>query len=233
MKIKKIKMLLALMITMIVVFGFSVSSHATLFNRGTDTLGNKLIYDDDLNVTWYDYSNAATTWQNQVDWASGLSVDFGGNIYDDWRLPTTVDGTEVYGYNGVEPYTYTRGYNLTNSEMGYLFYTGLGNLAYVATDGTSPQLGWGLTNTGDFDNLIANDYWSGTEYSANTGGAWDFRFNMGYQGNYGKGNNFYALAVRPGDVSVVVTPEPSTYLLLGSGLAGLVAFRKRFRRIHR
>jgi len=32
-----------------------MQAEATLFLRGTDTLGNQLIYDSDRNITWYDY----------------------------------------------------------------------------------------------------------------------------------------------------------------------------------
>ena len=35
------------------VFSSSVAN-ATLINRGTDSLGNRLIYDDILDITWYD-----------------------------------------------------------------------------------------------------------------------------------------------------------------------------------
>ena len=101
-------------------------------NRGTDSLGNRLIYDSDLNITWYDYSKSWDTWQNQVNWASGLSVTFGSNTYTDWRLPSTVDGTYAgCGCNG----TTTAGYNITSSEMGHLFYTELGNTGYYDTSG--------------------------------------------------------------------------------------------------
>ncbi|MCP3908833.1 MAG: hypothetical protein GY712_12545, partial [Oceanicoccus sp.] len=101
--------LLALLVVCVLV----APAHAVLINRGTDTLGNRLIYDDDLDVTWYDFTNTADTWSNQVAWAGGLSVDFGVNTYDDWRLPTTVDGRYVYGTDGAT----TAGYNITNSEM--------------------------------------------------------------------------------------------------------------------
>ena len=143
---------------MLVVFVLTAPAHAFLINRGTDTLGNRLIYDNDRDITWYDFSNAANTWQNQVNWALGLSVTFDSTTYDDWRLPTTVDGPYVFGFDG----TTTGGYNITTSEMGHLYYTELGNLGYYATDGTNPQPGWGLTNTGDFQHLSASAYWSGT-----------------------------------------------------------------------
>ena len=71
-----------------VVLFFALSANATLVILGTDTLGNRLIYDDDLDITWYDYTNPYDYWQNQLDWASNLTVEFGGIIYDDWRLPT-------------------------------------------------------------------------------------------------------------------------------------------------
>lgn len=75
--------------------GSSLQAHAGLFNRGTDSSGNQLIYDSNFNITWYDYTQTSDTWQNQMNWASALTVDFGGSTYDDWRLPSTVDGPYV------------------------------------------------------------------------------------------------------------------------------------------
>lgn len=119
MKKRKIRIVICLL----AVLFLASSTHAELFNRGTDSLGNQLIYDSDLDITWYDYTTSSNTWQNQMNWAATLTVDFGGTIFDDWRLPTTVDGPPVWGYDG----TTTTGYNITNSEMGYLFYTELNN----------------------------------------------------------------------------------------------------------
>ena len=218
------KRILFCMLAMLVVFALVTPAHAFLINRGTDTLGNRLIYDNDLDITWYDFSNTINTWDNQVAWALGLSVTFGSTTYDDWRLPSTVDGPYVWSYDGTTSY----GYNNTSSEMGHLYYTELGNLGFYATDGT-PQSGWGLANTGDFQNLAAGLYWSGTEYAPNTLYAWLFNFNGGDQYADNKDFNLYALAVRSGDVAAV--PEPATVALLGIGLAGMAAYGAKRRQL--
>ena len=209
----------------------TLSAQAELFNRGTDSLGNRLIYDSDLNITWYDYTISNNTWQNQMNWADALAVTFGGNTYTDWRLPTTVDGTYVFGYDG----TTTAGYNIiTSNEMGHLFYTELGNKGWFDTSGNptgcdSSSLPNCLTNKGDFQHLQADYYWTGTELDTNTGYAWYFRTLSGAQGNGSKNiSDFYAIAVRPGDVTIV--PEPISSILFVTGgmlFAGRSYLRRR------
>lgn len=221
------KKIYVFLMTMVILLGLSVTSYATLVLRGTDTLGNHLIYDSDLNITWYDFTRY-DTWQNQVNWADALEVTFDGTTYDNWRLPLTDDGPWKLGYDG----STTVGYNITTSEMGYLYYTALGNLGYCDIFGSCPQAGWGLTNTGYFENLQAGTYWSGTEYSGNDSmasypdDAWLFVLSKGSQATHHKYNLGYALAVRDGDVTTSV-PEPATLLLLGFGLAGIVVCKRK------
>ena len=49
-----------LLCSICIIFLCSGLANAALIVRGTDSLGNQLIYDDDLDITWYDYSKTAT-----------------------------------------------------------------------------------------------------------------------------------------------------------------------------
>ena len=213
-------------------------SQAELVTIGTASYNGgvyNLIYDADSPfgpITWLAFTNYES-WQGQLDWAAGLN-DSGVITYNlnsgvemnwtgDWRLPHTVDGNYVFGYDG----TTTGGYNITTSELGHLFYEGLGNIGFLDTNGDYVGDGnWGLKNTGDFDNLnYSNDwyYWSGTENVDTPCVAWEFDFYNGNQSVTFKNEWYFGLAVRPGKP----VPIPGAFWLLGSGLAGLVSLRKR------
>lgn len=238
------KRLFSLFISSAVIGILSAPADATLTTIGTADYGSgtyNLIYDNDLGLIWLDYSNARNYWQNQMNWAASLNtpevltynIDSAYTLTwgsEGWRLPDTnpVTPYAVYAFEG----TTSAGYNITSSEMGHLYYTELGNLGYYNTSGTY-QPGYGLTNTGPFDNLQPYYYWSGTEA---TSSAWYFYFNYGFQSPGNKLNSFYALAVRSAEVSIAPTttttnsvPEPGTMLLMGSGLAGM-AFWRRFKK---
>ena len=206
-----------IMTTGLLLCGLTGVGNAVLRTIGTATYGGseyKLIWDDDNNgnsVVWLDYIGysygypVAMKWADQISWAAGLNaaltynidpayiVDWGGSS---WRLPSTVNGPYDFGYDG----TTTWGYNITSSEVGHLFYEELENLGEYDTSGT-PQAGWGLLKTGDFDHLVASNYWSGTVYTYSSyPDAWVFDMNTGIQGAVSQTDFNYGMAIRNAQV---------------------------------
>ncbi len=168
-----------------VFFIFTLSAHSELFNRGTDSLGNRLIYDSDLNITWYDYIAPSGLWEDLNSWASNMTVSFGGTIYDDWRLSKCL------------------AYDCIKSEMSHLYYVELNN-----------SYGGPLTNKGPFINLDSFDIWTGSRYDCySCYRAFGFSFANGKvlltQTLPGQGRLFNGLAVRSGDV--LQQQQPSAY----------------------
>ena len=191
-------------------------------NTGT----TNAFYDTVLGITWLRDANVngLMNWNTANTWANNLEV----SGVNGWRLPTaTASGLAVCSNGGTNC-----GYNVpvSSSEMAHLFYETLGNVGYTSVNGTYPQVGYGLTNKGNFLALQSGPYWSGTSYSSGSNQAWLFDTNLGYQGVYGETTPMFALAVHPGDVGAVVAsvPEPETYamLLAGLGLIGAVARRR-------
>ena len=164
-------------------------------------------YDTVLDATWYlTGNNTGLIWEDAKSWAAGLTV----GTFSGWSLPAADPTCTVF--------------NCTNSQMGELYYTALGNAA-----------GGPLSNTGPFKNLESFGYWSGQDYAldpfypppSNGNLAWFFDFSNGGQTGAPKFFHAYglnALAVRPGDVAV---PEPGMVALLLSGLAGVLVMRRR------
>jgi hypothetical protein len=148
----------------------------------------------------------------------GYTVDWGTNS---WRMPTAVDGPFAFSHDG----TATEGFNITNSEMGHLYYTELSNPGRYAIDGTENQGDW-VNNTGDFENLdFSESYWSGTEYDGDT--AWFFDMLDGYQATELKYTSHSALLLRNGQVSMAPVPEPTTMLLFSLGILSLAGVSRK------
>jgi len=221
------RLLAAVALTVGLLLGASVPAEAISPLEGRDINGNPVAatdpsavfeYDPNLNVTWlrdwYYNSDLAPSgslgfldWDTAMNWAATLTVGrFGG-----WRLPYLAypgaPGCD-FSHNGTNC-----GYNvLTNSggtvhsEMAYLWYDELGNLAYCPPGNTTcngpdvPQSGWGLTNEGPFLRMYTSAYWLGAEEAPGSIAAWYFRTDTGIQLGEDKGNLHYAVAVRDYDV---------------------------------
>lgn len=239
----------------LVVLGIFAPAEATLWDRG-----GGLIYDDILNITWLQdasyyrttgYTENYLTWSQATTWAENLEYyDNVRNVtYRDWRLPQTlpVNGSS-YDYTHAFDGSTDRGYNISapgsanpgslGSEMAFLYYNSLGNLAHFNLSGAEPlpelktSFVDGNGNFASFQNLLSDNYWSGTP--AIPDNAWAFSFGYGWQA-WGNNNDNMgttsaaAWAVRPGDVVSTPVPEPTSILIFGMGVTVMGGYiRRRF-----
>ena len=184
----------------------NTSAYAALLSRA----GGAMLYDTDLNITWLADANYSFTsgydsdgrmdWFNASNWANNLV--FGG--FTDWRLPTTTQPDPDCSFRNS---VVDGGYNCLASEMGHLYYQELSGTA------TSPNLGQPY-----FSNLQLENYWSSTTVApSDPDNSWYFNFGTGWQGGQLQTPyEFYALAVRNGDVTTV--PLPPSILLFCAGI---------------
>jgi len=149
-------------------------------------------------------------------------------------------------YDSAQSLTWTKDANL-NGQMGWatavawannLDYAGYTDWVLPTIDQLTTQFSTNLGEAEDssiadshndsynlFTNVKSYVYWSGSEYAPNLNRAWDFDTYNGSQDFSGKGNQYYAWAVRPGDVAAVPLPA-ATWLFL-SGLVGVAGLKRR------
>ena len=195
-------------------------------------------------------------WEQATSWATNLSFydSVRGVSFDDWRLPFIVD-TNATGCDLANSGT-DCGFNVQTisgttvfSEMAYMYYINLGLKAFRNPDG-STRFDWGIFGNGTWNgtdnisygqndvdlirNLQAFAYVSGTERGLDTAnpvsiGVWNFGMSDGFQDTNYKYLDYYAWAVRDGDVAASAVPEPQTLglFLAGLGLIGFMANRKK------
>ena len=167
-------------------------------------------YDTSLDITWLADAALSITesfgvadiftngrlpsWEETNDWIVGMNANGGYLGRTDWRLPTILDTSnisEILGQNN-DP---------SRSEMSWLFYITLGNVANNDENG-NPNPNPGLENTAHFKNFQAYYYWTGTPYNASY--AWAFAMQNGDQYNRAKYARAYALPVLDGDAGTAV-----------------------------
>ncbi len=214
------------------------TAQASLVDRG-----NGLLYDNVLNVTWLQDANYAKTsgysatgqmdWTTATNWAANLNFDG----LTGWRLATNtpVSGGASYNINFSYDGTTDYGFNITSPkfEMAYMYNVNLGLKDAISATGVDQStygiFGNGTTggqaNVGLVHNLQSSIYWSGAEYSPGSSDVWYFSTFTGYQNYNNKGNQFYAWAVRPGDVAAI--PVPAAVWLFGTGLIGLTGLTRK------
>jgi hypothetical protein len=192
------KALLVALAVGVMVLGMGGVVQATLVNNG-----HLLIYDSDLNITWYDNPNYDThVYGDYLTWAANLSVDG----ITGWRLPTTTPGTG-YGNWG---------------EMGHLYVDELHN-AYGA-----PASG---LNKGPFQNLNATYLGFYTSTGVGNGNLYYYDLGSGAQQEVSPAYWYFwihGLAVHDGNIGgTAPVPEAGTTLiLLGAGLAAVAVLRR-------
>jgi hypothetical protein len=194
--------------------GLVGSAGATLLDRGP-----ALVYDDVLNITWTRNASlpgsSALFWGEANAWAANLVL----SGYDDWRLPySNVSAGSGPTIEGVFCDLVSE-LACRDNEMGYMFYYNLGGVLGDVKLGTQLALG------GEVLMGIQPIHWAGT--ASSNFEAWYFVFGVGppgggsggYEG-IADGAELSAWAVRDGDVAAV--HEPSTLLLLGAAMLGLM-----------
>jgi len=202
------------------ILGVSGAAQAGLVARG-----GGMVYDSTLNITWLADMNYAKTsgydsdgrmdWDAAKQWAGNLV--YGG--YTDWRLPTLNPSDTTCSNPGL-------GFNCTGGELSHLFVTDLGNKAnesVLKQDGDTPEQ---IGNLALFTNVLAQVYWSGTEYEPNSAFAYTFDGFGAIQNFLGVQGEFFAVAVRFGDVAAAV-PEPQTLALAPLALGAAMVARGR------
>lgn len=163
------------------------------------------VYDTVRNVTWLANANLAATqtfgvsdinpdgsmsWTTAQKWIAAMNAaHYLGS--GQWGLPATKLPDATCSQN---PKTASFGLGCTGSEMGDLYYNGLGG-EQGSTISLTHNANYGL-----FSNFQPYLYWSSTPWPRVPNSAFSFSFGNGFQGTNVFVNPMYVIAVAPGKV---------------------------------
>jgi hypothetical protein len=183
-------------------------SHAALSGRLPLTPGGtdyQAYYDDQLDITWTEHAsiNGYASWQDQIDWAAGLTV---GGV-SGWRLANM----DVNGDGTIVDCSTASATDCLDNEYGYQYW----------------QNGATASSPSPFKS-IQTYYWSSTVSSINSDFAERLYFVDGSMSINSKVSGAYAWAVHDGDVATkisycysgTVTDPHDTALSLGEYITG-------------
>jgi hypothetical protein len=210
---------------------FALTAHAVpIAGQGTweSTLHARDIDGDGTPDAYYD-STLGITWLADANAAAGGPFDDGGDPSDGeltWAAANAwAAALDLHGTTG---WRLPRMGAPTGSELSHMYCVTLANYGPCNPETPSGPGTWGFTNTGPFANLFSDWYWTGTldDPGPPVATAWIWAADpiSAYHTAEAVGGDYFAWAVREGDVAVV--PEPSIGLLMLGGLA-LLARRRR------
>jgi hypothetical protein len=196
--------LLLIAVLLMATIGFASPASAELFRRANGTM----VYDSDLNITWLaDANYAATVYEKsygqigtidgKMEWAEAMQfaedLEFGG--FSDWRLPASMQpDPSCDGQNPPETGGGSFGFNCTGSEIGHLFYNGLGGQAGESIVKIHNN------NYGLFRNIVSDIYWQSTQFAPFPVISLNFQTLDGYMNFNSKTVRLHVWLVRDGDV---------------------------------
>jgi uncharacterized protein (TIGR03382 family) len=194
--------------------------------------------------------NGLATWAS----ADAALTAFNGNAaanhgFSSWRMPTANGVHSIGGLGcqfGVNGSTDCGdNVNTASSELAWMFHVNLGNRSWRDSSGNAiagtSGVDFGLVDDGDFANLDAGRYWSGTSsfqliFGVPKNGLVTFDFINGSQGITAPANSALGRAwlVHDGDIGQAVTlasansvPAPGTLALAGLAAVLLAARRRK------
>jgi hypothetical protein len=123
----------------------------TVNYEGSD---RKLIYNDNLNITWLDYSYLGD-WHKTNEWANGISVSFGGNAYDNFRLPEINELVNIV--NGTGEGVWSPFNNLVLNSVYWSNTQGYGSIEIMLSNPCGPTQSWTGTPYNNFHGIAVFD----------------------------------------------------------------------------